>query len=323
VIVVTGGAGFIGSAIATELNKRGITELIIVDILDHPDKQKNLDSLNYRKYFDRDDFLENIRSRKLDGITAIFHMGACSSTTETDEFFLQKNNVEYSQELALFALEHSSRFIYASSAATYGNGENGYEDDESQLKTLSPLNPYGRSKQGFDLWAKEKGILEEISGLKYFNVYGPNEYHKEDMRSMVLKGYQQAMEIGKIRLFKSYKTEYADGCQVRDFLYIKDAVEMTLFFYNNPKINGIFNVGSGHVDSWNDLAGNIFKAQDKETNIEYIDMPSSIRNQYQYHTCAETKKIREAGFRIPITSLEDGITDYIRNYLRPNKRLSN
>ncbi|MGV7220834.1 MAG: ADP-glyceromanno-heptose 6-epimerase [Nitrospinales bacterium] len=322
-IVVTGGAGFIGSAIATELNNRGITELIIVDILDHPDKQKNLESLNYRKYFDRDDFLENIKSRKLDGITAIFHMGACSSTTETDETFLQKNNVDYSKELALFALEFNFRFIYASSAATYGDGENGYEDDEGQLKILSPLNPYGHSKQNFDLWAQEKGILNEISGLKYFNVYGPNEYHKEDMRSMVLKGYQQAIETGKIRLFKSYKAEYADGCQVRDFLYIKDAVEMTLFFYDNPKINGIFNVGSGHVGSWNDLAFNIFKAQGKEPNIEYIDMPLSIRNQYQYHTCADTKKIGEAGCKIPITSLEQGIQDYVRNYLISNKRLAN
>ena len=321
-IVVTGGAGFIGSAIATEFNQRGITDLIIVDVLDHQDKQKNLDSLTYRKYFDRDDFLENIKARNLDGITAIFHMGACSSTTETDEIFLRKNNVEYTKELALFALEKNSRFIYASSAATYGNGDNGYLDDENQLEILSPLNPYGQSKQNFDLWAKEKGILTKVSGLKYFNVYGPNEYHKEDMRSMVLKGHQQVMKTGKIRLFKSYKDEYADGCQVRDFLYIKDAVAMTLFFYDNPKVCGIFNVGSGLVGSWNDLAINIFSAQGKEPNIEYIDMPSSIRNQYQYHTCAETKKIREAGCIIPITSLENGIADYIRNYLIPNKRLS-
>jgi ADP-L-glycero-D-manno-heptose 6-epimerase len=321
-IVVTGGAGFIGSAIATDLNKKGIKDIVIVDILDHPEKQKNLDSLIYKKYFDRDDFLEKIKDRKLEEITAIFHMGACSSTTETDEVFLQKNNVDYTKELALFALEKNARFIYASSAATYGNGENGYKDDEAGMELLSPLNPYGQSKQSFDLWAKERGILSEITGLKYFNVYGPNEYHKEDMRSMVLKGHRQAMETGKIRLFKSYKPEYADGCQVRDFLYIKDAVNMTMFFYDHPKVGGIFNIGSGVVGSWNDLANNIFTAQGKEPNIEYIDMPSSIRNQYQYHTCAETNKIREAGCKIPITTLEDGITDYIRNYLIPNKRLS-
>jgi len=322
-IVVTGGAGFIGSAIATELNQRGIKDLIIVDLLDHPDKQKNLDSLIYQKYFDRDDFLENIKTRRLDGISAIFHMGACSSTTETDEVFLQKNNVDYTKELAIFALEKNLNFIYASSAATYGNGDNGYEDDETQMEKLSPLNPYGRSKQSFDLWAKEKGVLTEITGLKYFNVYGPNEYHKEDMRSMVLKGHQQAMETGKIRLFKSYKDEYEDGCQVRDFLYIKDAVKMTLFFYDNPKICGIFNIGSGLVESWNNLAMNIFKAQKKEPKIEYIDMPSSIQNQYQYHTCANINKIRRAGCNTPITTLEDGIADYICNYLFPNKRLSN
>jgi ADP-L-glycero-D-manno-heptose 6-epimerase len=322
-IVVTGGAGFIGSAVATELNRRGVKDLVIVDILDHPEKQKNLDSLTYRKYFDRDDFLENIKTRKLNEVTTIFHMGACSSTTETDEVYLQKNNVDYTKELALFALEKDARFIYASSAATYGNGDNGYQDDETQLKILSPLNPYGQSKQSFDLWAQERRILSEICGLKYFNVYGPNEYHKEDMRSMVLKGHHQAMETGKIRLFKSYKTDYKDGCQVRDFLYIKDAVNMTLFFYDNPKIGGVFNVGSGLTGSWNDLATNIFNAQGIKPDIEYIDMPSSIRDQYQYHTCADIRKIREAGFNLPITSLENGIADYIRNYLSQNKRLSN
>lgn len=320
-IVVTGGAGFIGSAIAAQLNQRGISDLIIVDILDHPEKQKNLDALAYRNYFDRDDFLEKARSRNLDGVEAIFHMGACSATTETDEDFLRQNNFEYTKELALYALEKNVRFIYASSAATYGNGERGYEDDESRLETLEPLNPYGRSKQNFDLWAKEQGILRDIAGLKYFNVYGPNEYHKGDMRSMVLKGYRQSIETGRIRLFKSRKPEYADGCQARDFLYIKDAVAMTIFFLDCPEACGIYNVGSGVAGSWNDLAKNIFLAQDKEPEIEYFEMPPAIRDQYQYHTCAVMEKIRKAGCRSPITSLEDGINDYVRNYLMPGRRL--
>ena len=320
-IIITGGAGFIGSAIAAELNRRGIADLIIVDILDHPEKQKNLDTLSYRQYFDRDDFLEKTLSRNIDGVEAIFHMGACSSTTETDEVFLRKNNFDYTKELALYALEKNARFIYASSAATYGNGEQGYEDDESRLETLCPLNLYGHSKQNFDLWAKEQGLLRDIAGLKYFNVYGPNEYHKGDMRSMVLKGYQQSIETGGIRLFKSYKPEYADGCQVRDFLYIKDAVAMTLFFYDHPAVCGIYNVGSGIASGWNDLAKNIFLAQGKDAQIEYIEMPTAIRDQYQYHTCAVMEKIRKAGCKMQTQSLADGITDYVRNYLMPGKRL--
>ena len=320
-IVITGGAGFIGSAIAAELNRRGNADLIIVDVLDHPEKQKNLDTLRYRQYFDRDDFLEKALSRDLDGVEAIFHMGACSSTTETDEVFLRKNNFDYSKELALCALDINARFIYASSAATYGDGGQGYDDDESRLETLRPLNPYGRSKQNFDLWAKERGLLRELTGLKYFNVYGPNEYHKEDMRSMVLKGHLQAAQTGSIRLFKSYKPEYADGCQARDFLYIKDAVAMTLFFYDHPHARGIYNVGSGVASAWNDLAKYIFLAQEKSPEIEYIEMPAAIRDQYQYHTCAVMEKIRKAGCDLQLTSLANGIADYVREYLLPGARL--
>ena len=320
-IVVTGGAGFIGSAIVQALNDRGRTDLIVVDEVDHPEKEKNLISIKYHELRGKDVFLENVLNLDLPSIEAIIHMGACSSTTETNEVFLTENNYDYTRHLAQYALKKDIRFIYASSAATYGNGEMGYRDDESKLHTLKPLNLYGESKQKFDLWAEGQGVLDRIVGLKYFNVFGPNEYHKEDMQSMVRKGFLQARDTNKIRLFKSYRKEYADGGQERDFLYIKDAVKMTLFFLDQQDAGGIFNVGAGKARNWNDLATTVFKAIDQEPKIEYIEMPDSIRDQYQYHTSAEMKKIRDAGYTEPITSLEEGITDYIQNYLLPNKRL--
>ena len=319
-VVVTGGAGFIGSAIAQALNDRGRTDLIVVDEVDHPEKEKNLISIKYHELRGKDVFLENVLNLDLPSIEAIIHMGACSSTTETNEVFLTENNYDYTRHLAQYALKKDIRFIYASSAATYGNGEMGYRDDESKLHTLKPLNLYGESKQKFDLWAEGQGVLDRIVGLKYFNVFGPNEYHKEDMQSMVRKGFLQARETNKIRLFKSYRKEYADGGQERDFLYIKDAVKMTLFFLDQQDAGGIFNVGAGKARNWNDLATTVFKAMDREPKIEYIEMPDSIRDQYQYHTSAKMKKIRDAGYTEPITSLEEGITDYIQNYLLPNKR---
>jgi len=235
-IVVTGGAGFIGSAISQELNMRGRMDLLIVDDIDHPEKEKNITSIKYQELRGKNSFLEKILDRNIDSIEVIIHMGACSSTTETDEEFLIKNNYHYTRHLATYALEKNIRFIYASSAATYGNGEMGYSDDESKLNTLKPLNLYGESKHKFDLWAESQGILDRVVGLKYFNIFGPNEYHKENMQSMAGKGFIQAMEKNKICLFKSYKKEYKDGGQERDFLYIKDAVRMTLFFLDNPSI---------------------------------------------------------------------------------------
>ena len=199
----------------------------------------------------------------------------------------------------------------------------GYSDDESKLNTLKPLNLYGESKHKFDLWAESQGILDRVVGLKYFNIFGPNEYHKENMQSMAGKGFIQAMEKNKICLFKSYKKEYKDGGQERDFLYVKDAVRMTLFFLENQNIGGIFNIGAGQSRNWNDLAINIFKAIGREPKIEYISMPETILHQYQYHTCADIQKIRDAGYTQSITSLENGITDYVKNYLVSNKRLGN
>ncbi|MFQ5445045.1 MAG: ADP-glyceromanno-heptose 6-epimerase [Nitrospinales bacterium] len=320
-IVVTGGAGFIGSAIIYELNRRGVTDIWVVDSVDHPEKEKNLAPLTFQEFRDKDQFLWDVSTRALKGVKTIFHMGACSSTTETNETYLRENNFEYTRELATFALENDIRFIYASSAATYGDGKEGYSDDESALETLKPLNLYGESKQMFDLWARKQGILDRIVGLKYFNVYGPNEYHKGDMQSLVRKGFQQIQETGKIRLFKSYKPEYGDGEQVRDFIYIQDAVAVTMFFLDHMMTGGIFNIGTGVARNWNDLANSIFAAMGREPCIEYIDMPESIRSQYQYHTCAEMGKIRKAGYDRPILPLEDGIKDYVQNYLTPGKHL--
>ena len=320
-LVITGGAGFIGSAIAQELNSRGRADFIIVDDIDHPEKDKNIASIKYQKLFGKNYFLKKILDRDIESIDVIIHMGACSSTTETDEKFLKENNYDYTCHLATFALERDIRFIYASSAATYGNGEKGYSDDESKLNTLKPLNLYGESKHKFDLWADSQGVLGRIVGLKYFNIFGPNEYHKESMRSLVQKGFAQVQENNKICLFKSYRKEYQDGEQERDFLYIKDAVSMTLFFLDHPKICGIFNVGAGRARSWNDLAKSIFKAMNRIPKIEYIPMPEKIIKQYQYHTCAEIQKIRAAGYTKPMKSLEEGVADYVKNYLLPNKRL--
>ncbi|MBI4388746.1 MAG: ADP-glyceromanno-heptose 6-epimerase [Nitrospinae bacterium] len=320
-IVVTGGAGFIGSAVIHALNLRGISDILLVDQVDHPEKERNLAFLQYHRLAGKDEFLRDVVGRSARGIETIVHLGACSSTTETDVGFLRANNFEYTRQLALYALEKGARFVYASSAATYGAGEMGYSDDEARLETFRPLNPYGQSKQDFDLWAREQKVLDKIAGLKYFNVYGPNEYHKGDMQSMVRKGFLQARDAGKIRLFKSYRPEYPDGGQLRDFVYIRDAVEMTLFFLDRPDVGGIFNVGTGEARNWNDLARAIFSAMDQDPVVEYVPMPENIRNQYQYFTQAEMGKIRRAGYGKPIATLEEGVRDYVRNYLLPGKRL--
>jgi ADP-L-glycero-D-manno-heptose 6-epimerase len=254
-------------------------------------------------------------------VDAVFHLGACSSTTETDVSFLMENNFEYTKQLAQWTADENIRFIYASSAATYGDGSEGFSDDQDGIETLKPLNPYGYSKQLFDLWAKRNGLLDKIVGLKYFNVFGPNEYHKADMRSFVLKAFEQINTTGKVRLFKSHRPDYNDGEQKRDFLYVKDAVDMTLFFYDNPETSGIYNLGAGISRSWNDLAKAVFVAMGKSPNIEYIDMPETIRNQYQYYTEADITKLRTAGYKKPITQLEDAVKDYVRNYLQKSAYL--
>lgn len=321
-IVVTGGAGFIGSAIVWRMNQLGENKIIIVDELGTDEKWKNLVPLKFDDFIHKDDFISMILNQELSfEISAIVHMGANSSTTEKDADNLFSNNYLYTKELAKYCLEKSIRFIYASSAATYGDGSLGFDDDENKLESLQPMNMYGYSKQLFDLWAKRNGAFDKIVGLKYFNVYGPNEYHKGDMRSVVHKAFEQIRDTGKVKLFKSLNSKYKDGEQLRDFIYIKDAVDMTLFFLDKPKVNGLFNVGTGKSRTWNDLVTSIFKALNKAVNIEYIDLPEHLREKYQYFTEAKMDKIKKAGYSIPIKSLEDGVADYVKNYLLRNQFL--
>lgn len=322
-IIVTGGAGFIGSALITALNKRQITDILVVDELGTDQKWKNLRNLSFTDYVEKDDFFEMVIEDKLDSsIDAVFHLGACSDTTETNASYLIKNNYEYSKLLAQWATADNIRFIYASSAATYGDGSAGFSDDQEKIEILRPLNMYGYSKHLFDLWARRTGLLKKIVGLKYFKVFGPNEYHKADMRSFCIKAFEQITSTGKVRLFKSYKPEYADGEQKRDFIYVKDAVDMTLFFYDKPQLSGLFNIGTGKTRTWNDLVKAVFAAMGKEPNIEYIEMPESIRNQYQYFTEADITKLQKAGYKKEITPLEDAIKDYVQSYLQTDEYLT-
>jgi ADP-L-glycero-D-manno-heptose 6-epimerase len=244
-------------------------------------------------------------------------MGACSSTTCQDAEYFRQNNLEYTKTLTRWSLKNRARFIYASSAATYGDGSIGYKDDIDTLKRCAPLNLYGKSKQDFDLWALQEGLLDQIVGLKFFNVFGPNEYHKGDMRSVVAKSFQKVAREGTMSLFKSYNPEYGDGEQRRDFIYVKDAVEVVMFFLQNPSINGIFNVGTGRSRTWNDLANALFGAVGKDVSVQYIEMPSELRGRYQYFTEADMEKLKNAGYRKPFTNLEQAVRDYA-SYLKDN-----
>ncbi|HEX2869440.1 MAG TPA: ADP-glyceromanno-heptose 6-epimerase [Ignavibacteriales bacterium] len=321
-IVVTGGAGFIGSAIIWRLNEMGHENIIVVDSLGTGEKWKNLVGLKYRDFFHKKDFLHRIMEDNVPfNIEAIIHMGACSSTTEKDADYLLENNYRYTTELVKYCLPRKARFIYASSAATYGSGTKGYDDNEQELQKLEPLNMYGYSKHMFDLWAKRMKVLDKIAGLKFFNVYGPNEYHKADMRSVIHKAYGQILETGKVKLFKSYNPQYKDGEQMRDFVYVKDVVDMVIFFLENRDKNGIYNVGSGKARTWNDLVNAIFSALNMKPGIEYVDMPEVLRNKYQYFTEANLAKIIEAGYTKPLTSLEEGVKDYVNNYLKEDRYL--
>ncbi|HEY9167655.1 MAG TPA: ADP-glyceromanno-heptose 6-epimerase [Candidatus Kryptonia bacterium] len=323
-IIVTGGAGFIGSGIVWKLNQLGEEKIIVVDHLGTTEKWKNLSPLSFSDYLEKDAFEAKIRTGsanefgKIDGIV---HMGACSATTEVDASYLARNNFEYSKLVAQFALKKKARLVYASSAATYGDGSNGFKDDEKNLAALRPLNMYGYSKQMFDVWCRKKGLLNRFAGVKFFNVYGPNEFHKGDMRSVVLKAFEQIRVAGHMSLFKSYRSDYADGEQLRDFIYVKDAVDMTLHLLEKRTASGIFNVGSGKPNSWNNLARAIFSALRIDPEIRYIEMPEKMRNKYQYYTCADISKLRKSGYKKPITPFADSVVEYIREYLLQGKRL--
>ncbi len=313
--IVTGGAGFIGCNIVAALNARGHDDILIVDAASSPEKQANLNSVRYRECMDKHAFRDAFLAGGIESVDTVFHMGACSSTTERDTAFLEDNNTHYTRQLCEWSLEQGARFIYASSAATYGDGSDGYSDEDACMVAYRPLNPYGESKHAFDRWALDAGLFDRVAGLKYFNVYGPHEDHKGEMRSMVNKAYGQILERGHLGLFKSYKPTFADGEQERDFVYVADAIDVTLFFHDHPDVSGLFNCGTGQARTWVDLATAVFAAMDREADIRMIEMPESIRDQYQYHTQADVTKLRGAGFNAPFTSLEDGVTRYVQDYL--------
>ena len=324
VTLVTGGAGFIGSAIAWTLNNRNLDNLWLADFLEsNPAKQRNLDHIAHQRYLDAADLRELVRadSPELADVHTVIHLGACSSTTETDEDYLHDNNFLYTKELAEWALAHDARFVYASSAATYGDGSAGMDDQADDLERYEPLNLYGQSKHKFDLHARDNGLLSQVVGLKYFNVYGPNEEHKGDMRSVVSKAFAQIQGTGGMTLFRSHRPDYEDGKQQRDFLYVKDATRMTLFLAENDQANGLFNLGCGDARTWLDLAHAIFAALDRDPTITFVDMPEAIRDKYQYYTQADVSKLRAAGYRDALFNLEEAVGDYVRNYLLPDKRL--
>jgi ADP-L-glycero-D-manno-heptose 6-epimerase len=317
-IVVTGAAGFIGSCVVARLNELGRKDLILVD--EHVEtKKENLQNKKYIRYYDKKDFLDLIVQDKFkDCPEAIIHMGACSSTTFQDAQYFKENNLEYTRSLAQWALKNKVRFIYASSAATYGDGSAGYNDDEATIRRCKPLNLYGRSKQDFDIWVLDNGLESRMVGLKFFNVFGPNEYHKGDMCSVVGKAYQRVAKEGKISLFKSYRKDYKDGEQKRDFIYVKDAVEIVLYFLDRPKINGIFNVGTGKASTWNELAAALFLAVGKPLDVEYVEMPAGLEKRYQYSTQANINKLVKSGYAKPFTPLKKAVADYA-DYLKDHR----
>lgn len=316
-IIVTGAAGFIGRNVVAELNRRGETELILVDELGKDEKWKNLVGLQYEDIVSPEEFLGLLEDGQFADARSVIHLGACSATTEKDADYLLRNNYQYTRVLCNWAMEHEVRFVYASSAATYGAGELGYDDDDSITPNLKPLNMYGYSKHMFDLWALKHRLFSNIVGLKYYNVFGPYEDHKADMRSVVNKSFDQIRCDGFVRLFKSYKPEYKDGEQMRDFIYVKDAVDVTLHFalqeFDAP--GGLFNCGTGEPRTWVDLVSAVFAAQGLDPKIEFIEMPDQLQGKYQYFTQSKVAKLQAAGYMKPFTSLEDGVRDYVETYL--------
>jgi len=313
-IVVTGAAGFIGRNAVGELNTRGCDDLLLVDSLGTDEKWRNLVGLRFEDIVSPERFLEMVDCGKSLGIEAIIHLGACSATTERDADFLLRNNYHYTRTLCEWALAKNVRFVYASSAATYGDGAHGYSDDDASTPSLEPLNMYGYSKHMFDLWALKHDLFKRVAGLKYFNVFGPYEDHKGDMRSVISKSYRQIGAEGKVNLFKSYRPEYADGEQMRDFVYVKDAVDATLWLTEHREVGGLFNCGTGVARTWKDLATAVFRAMELPVRIDYVEMPETLKGKYQYFTEATMSKLREAGYTRPFMSLEEAVTDYIRNY---------
>ncbi len=321
--IITGGAGFIGSALVWELNRQGIDDIIIVDNLASTEKWKNLVPLKIVDYIHKKDFIDKTLLKGLSNkVKGIVHLGACSSTTEADADYLMKNNFHFTRDLYLAAYKKNIRFINASSAATYGGGEHGFSDKLELIPSLRPLNMYGYSKQLFDLWSIKTKALNSLISLKFFNVYGPNEYHKGNMQSVVCKAVPQILENNHLKLFKSNHPDYADGGQMRDFVYIKDVVKLIYWLLENKDVCGIHNVGQGKARSWNDLANAVFSAMNRETNIQYIDMPENLLGKYQNFTEADMSWLEKVNYPHAFKSLEEGVKEYVQDYLiKENKYL--
>lgn len=312
-VILTGGIGFIGSCLLWKLNQEGIDNIILVDELGDKLKEKNLVGKKFKDCISKDQFINSLD--KFRDVDLILHIGACSSTILTDEQYYIKNNFEYTKTLAEFCLKNNIKFLYASSAATYGDGSLGFSDEDKDTPKYKPLNYYGWSKQNFDLWVLKNRLQDKFVGFKFFNVFGPNEYHKGEMMSLICKRFDNVVRDKKIKLFKSYKSEYPDGGQKRDFIYVKDAINMVFYFIEHPDKAGIYNVGTGEAKSWNDLATALFSALNIPLNIEYIEMPEILRDKYQYFTQAEMAKLRRVGYDMPIISLDSAIKDYV-SYLK-------
>lgn len=319
-IVVTGGAGFIGSALVWELNRQGIEDILVVDRLGTGDKYRNLVGLRYRDYQHKDAFIAAVRAHGLPaGTEAVLHMGACSSTTERDADYLMSNNVHFSRDVARACATSGARLVYASSAATYGDGSKGYVDGLDDLERLRPLSMYGFSKHRFDLWMKAEGLLDDAVGLKFFNVFGVNEYHKGEMRSMALKAWEQVHERHRVKLFANHRPGHEDGDEARDFVYVKDVAAMTVQALDRAIPGGLYNLGTGQPRSFKDMVHAVFAALGKEPGIDWIAMPHELRDQYQYYTCADMGRAVAAGFTPPATPLEDAVADYVRGYLEKGR----
>lgn len=320
--LVTGGAGFIGSVLVGALNRwHGTDRVVVVDELGTDDKWRNLTPLQFEEFVEADEFYDRLERKAgaFGEFTHVFHLGACSSTTERDADYLLRNNFGCTRQLAAWALRRGARFVYASSAATYGDGSAGMDDKSADLAAWRPLNAYGYSKQLFDVHAQREGFLPRVVGLKYFNIFGPNEEHKEDMRSVVSKAWRQIEDTGQVKLFKSYHPDYPDGGQKRDFLYVKDAVAMTLHLAATKQAGGLYNIGSGKAHTWLELVNPIFEAMGREPCVEFIDMPESLRAQYQYFTQADISKLRSTGYTGGVRPLPEAVKDYVSHYLLPRK----
>jgi ADP-L-glycero-D-manno-heptose 6-epimerase len=318
-IIITGAAGFIGSCLVSKLNQEGFFDIVIVDDFSDAEKMKNLDGKRYSQKIHRDDFIRWLKeNQRL--VEFVFHIGARTDTTEMDKAIFDKLNLSYTKELWNICVEYGLPFVYASSAATYGLGELGYEDTETIIPQLKPLNPYGDSKNDFDKWAIQQTRKPYFwVGLKFFNVYGPNEYHKGRMASVILHAHSQLKEKGIVKLFRSHNPKYKDGEQLRDFVYVKDVVEVCFFLLRHRKNSGIYNLGSGKARTFLDLVENTFQAAGKPLNIDFIDTPIDIRDKYQYYTQAIMEKLKSIGYSKPFQTLEEGVSDYVKNYLEGKK----